>query len=205
MNGHRHITTQVIHVKTIAILAVVLGIACGTSFGQESTDPQPHVAPPELTILKHTFGAENRFVTESVPQSQRGGEPATRVVSQPVMAVSVRAKSNSTKTIVGVRWYFVLTKNTGEEIFSIPFNTPVDIASQQTKTFKAEIERLPKHPRAVTVEELKDPVKARARERIVITCVLFADGTSSPLTAAARNDCQRLQVSPEIRKKIEKL
>jgi hypothetical protein len=191
--------------KTIAISAVVLGIACGAGFGQESTNPPTHAAPPELIILKHTFGLERRFVTEKVPQSQRGGEPATRVVSQPVMTVSVKAKSNSTKTIVGVSWYFVVTRSTGDEVFSFPFITPVDIASKETKTFKAEIERLPKQPRAVTVEELENPVKARAQERIVITCVLFADGTASPLTAAARNDCQRLQVSPEIRRKIEKL
>jgi hypothetical protein len=61
----------------------------------------------------------------------------------------------------------------------------------------------------VTVEELKNQVKTPARipplERVVITCVLFADGTSAPLTDAARGDCRRLQASPEIRKKIEKL
>jgi hypothetical protein len=56
----------------------------------------------------------------------------------------------------------------------------------------------------VTLEELENPIQTRARERIVITCVLFADGTASPLTDAARNDCQRLQASPEIKKKIEK-
>lgn len=189
--------------KTIAtIAAVVLCLACGTSLGQENSDPPPHVAPPELTVLKHAFGSDHRFVTEAVPQSARGGEPATRVVSRGFTSVSVKAKNNTTKRVVGISWYFILSKNTGEEVFSIPFITPVDISSKQTRTFTGEIERLPKHQRAVTVEELKNPVKTRAQERIVVTCVLFADGTSSPLTDAARNDCQRLQSSPEIRKKI---
>jgi hypothetical protein len=191
-------------VKTLATIgAVVLFLACGVAFGQESTDSQPHVAPPEITILKHAFGGERRFVTEATPQSERGGEPATRVVSQPVMTVSVKAKSNVTKTIIGVSWYFVIEKGANEEYFSIPFITPVDIAARQTKTFKAEINRLPMHRRAVTVDELKNPLKT-PHERIVITCVLFSDGTSSPLNEAAKNDCQRLQVAPEIRKKIEK-
>ena len=69
--------------------------------------------------------------------------------------------------LVGIS--FLPTSNTGENIFSIPFNTPVDIASQQTKIFKAEIERLPKPARSVTVEELKNPVKPAPQERIVIT------------------------------------
>jgi hypothetical protein len=188
-----------------AISAVVLFLACGCGYGQDQVDSRPHVSPPELTILKHDFGSDHRFVTESVPQSQRGGEPATRIVSKGFMSVSVKAKNNTTKRVVGISWYFIFTnQNTGENIFSMPFNTPVDIASQQTKIFKAEIERLPKPARAVTVEELKNPVKPTAQERIVITCILFADGTSSPLNEAARSDCQHLQVSAETRKKIEK-
>jgi hypothetical protein len=193
-------------VKTIAtIAAVVISLLCGNSFGQQSNDSTPHVAPPELTILKHSFGSDHRFVTESVPQSERGGEPATRVVSQEFMSVSVKARSNTTKRVVGVSWYFILTNQvTGENIFSIPFNTPVDIASQQTRTFKAEIERLPKPGRAVTVEELKNPVKPPTQERIVITCLMFSDGTLSPLNEAARSDCRRLQAAPEIQTKIQK-
>lgn len=188
-----------------AIGAVVLCLVGGVSFGQQSNDSPPHAAPPELTILKHSFGSDHRFVTESVPQSDRGGEPATRVVSKGFMSVSVKAKSNTTKRVVGIRWYFILTnQDTGEKLFSIPFNTPVDIASRQTKTFKAEIERLPKPGRAVSVEELKNPVKPAELERIVITCILFSDGTSSPLNEAARPDCQHLQAANEIRRKIEK-
>jgi hypothetical protein len=188
-----------------AISAVVVCLACGTGLGQTISDPPPHVAPPELTILKHSFGSEHRFVTESVPRSDRGGEPATRIVSKGFMSVSVKAKNNTTKRVVGISWYFIFTnQNTGENIFSMPFNMPVDIASQQTRTFKAEIERLPKPARAVTVEELKNPVKPAPQERIVITCILFSDGTSAPLNEAARPDCQQLQASTEIRKKIEK-
>jgi hypothetical protein len=188
-----------------AISAVVLFLAGSFSYGQNRADPRPHVAPSELTILKHTFDRERRFVTEAIPESQRGGEPATRIVSQPVLMVSVKAKSNTAKSIIGVSWYFVLTRNTGEEEFSIPFTTPVDIASQQTRTFKGEIERLPGRARAVTVDELKNPARLSAQERIVITCVMFSDGTFSPLNDASKSDCGRLQTSGEIRRKIEKL
>jgi hypothetical protein len=191
-------------VKAIATIgAVVLYLAGGPGCGQESADSKPHVAPPEITILKHAFGGERRFVTEATPQSGRGGEPATRVVSQLVMTVSVKAKSNATKTIVGVSWYFVLEQDANAEYLSIPFITPVDIAARQTKTFKGEIDRLPQHRRAVTVDELKNPIKT-PHERIVITCLIFSDGTFSPLNEAAKRDCRRLQVAPEIRKKIQK-
>ena len=179
--------------------------ACGSSYGQGDAGSPQYAAPADLTILKHHFGGERQFVTESTPQSERGGEPATRVVSQAIMTVSVKAKSNSPKTIVGVSWYFVLAKASGEKVFSIPFFTVVDFTSRQTKTFKGEIERLPKYRRAVSVEELKNPDKSPAGERIVVTCVMFADGTSSPLNEASKGDCQRLQASPQIRKKIEKL
>ena len=191
--------------KAIATIgAVVLYLACGLGCGQDGAAAKPHVAPPELTILKHAFGQERRFVTEATPQSEGGGAPATRVVSKPVMTVSVKARSSATKTIVGVSWYFVLAKAADEEYFSTLFITPVEIAARQTKTFKGEIEKLPTHRRAVTVDELKNPSTTPVQERVVITCVLFSDGTSSPLNEAARNDCQRLQVAPEIRRKIEK-
>jgi hypothetical protein len=191
---------------TAAIGAVFLILFAGSSsYGQGDADSPQYAAPSDLTILKHHFGGERRFVTESTPQSERGGEPATRVVSHSVMTVSVKAKSNSPKNIVGLSWYFVLAKASGERVFSVPFFTEVDLTSRQTKTFKAEIERLPKHPQAISVEELENPDKGPARERIVVTCVMFADGTTSPLNEASKVDCQRLQTSPQIRKKIEKL
>ena len=190
--------------KIASILAaIILSIVSSSTYAQDQAEPKPHVAPSELTILKHSFGSERRFVTESIPESHRGGEPATRVVAQSVMTVSVKAKSNTPKTIIGVSWYFVLAnQNTGQEVFSLPFVTPVDIAAQKTKIFKGQIERLPLPSRAVTVDELKHPVKP-AQERIVITCVMFSDGSLSPLNDASRLDCGRLQTSPELRRKLE--
>lgn len=184
------------------IIACVLLLACG--YGQGKTELPRYVAPTELTILKHNFGSERRFVTESTPQSVRGGEPATRVVSQPISTVSLKVKSKATKTIVGVSWYFVLARNSSEDYFSLPFITPTEIAPQNTRTIKAQVERLPGRARAITVDELKHPDKNSAQERIVITCILFTDGTSSPLNEASQRDCRRLETSPEIRKKIEK-
>ena len=188
---------------TAKIVAWVLVLVGGSSYAQEANPPR-YVAPSELTILKHNFNGERRFVTETTPQSERGGEPATRVVSQPVMTVSVKVRSNAAKPIIGVSWYFVLSKTSTEDYFSLPFVTPVDIAPRNAKTFKANVERLPRHSRAVSVDELQQPDKTPPRERIVITCVAFADGTTSPLNEASQNDCRRLETSPEIKKKLEK-
>jgi hypothetical protein len=192
-------------VTTIVTIGVcLLFFAGGYGYAQDTTPPR-YAAPSELTILKHNFGGERRFVTEATPQSERGGEPARRIVSQPVMTVSVKVRSNATKPIIGISWYFVLTKNSTEDYFSLPFVTQIDIAPQNAKTFKADVERLPGRARAVTVDELKHPDKSPVRERIVITCVAFADGTTSPLNEASKSDCGRLATRPEIRKKIEKL
>jgi hypothetical protein len=185
------------------IISWVLVLAAASSYGQNANPPQ-YVAPSELTILKHNLNGEHRFVTEATPQSERGGEPATRVVSQQVMTLSVKVRSNTAKPIVGVSWFFVLTKNSKEDYFSLPFVTPVAIGPQNERTFKAEVERLPKHPRTVTVDELRQTGDSPPRERIVITCVAFADGTTSPLNEASKSDCRRLETSPEIKKKIEK-
>ena len=192
--------------KNLATISVcVLFFACGSSSAQQS-DPPRYSAPTDLTILKHSFGGERRFVTEAMPESERGGQPATRIVSAPVMTVSVKVRNNATRAIVGVSWYFVLTRNASEDYFSVPFVTPTDISPRNSKTFKAEVQRLPGRSRAVTVEELKNADKrpGRERERIVITCVVFSDGTTSPLNDASKRDCRQLETSPEIRRKIEK-
>ena len=177
-----------------------------SNYGQVREGPPSYVTPPQLTILKHTFAPESRFATEPIAASERGGEPATRVVAQTVMAVSEKAKSSAPKTIVGVSWYFAMRTRNGEALFNVPFLTQVEIASQQTKTFKGEMERMPwARPRAVTVDELKNqPEQTPMQQRVVITCMIFSDGTFSALNDASKSDCERLQASPEIRKKIEK-
>ena len=185
------------------IIAGLLVLAGSSSYAQDANPPR-YVAPAELTILKHSLNSERRFVTEATPQSERGGEPATRVVSQIALTLSVKVRSNATKPIIGVSWYFVLAKTSTEDYFSLPFVTPIDIAPQNERTFKADIERLPRQPRAVSVDELQQPDKTPPRERIVITCVAFADGTTAALNEASQNDCRRLETSAEIRKKIDK-
>jgi hypothetical protein len=187
------------------ILGSILLLAGGAVCAQNSLDGPGREAPAELRILNHTFGSDRKFVTEATPTSPNGGEPATRVVTKSTMAVSVKVKSESSRTIAGVSWYFEVERN-GEQYFRLPFITPVEIQAGKTKTFKGEIERLPRRPpRTVTVDELKNPVSAPAQEHVVITCILFSDGRVSPLNDAAVADCQRLQSQPEIRKKLQKL
>jgi hypothetical protein len=80
----------------------------------------------------------------------------------------------------------------------------IQIDGGKTKTITGEISELPRgHRRAVTVEELQNPDKTPAQERIVISCVLFADGTFSSLNDASKTDCNQLQAAPQIRKKLQ--
>jgi hypothetical protein len=190
---------------SVIIPAFVLFLAGGAVCAQSSTDGPGRDAPAELRILNHTFGSDQRFVTETTPTSTNGGEPATRVVTKSTMAVSVKVKSESSRTIAGVSWYFEVERN-GELYFRIPFITPVEIPAGKTKTFKGLIESLPRrHPGIVTVDELKNPLNTPAQEHVVVTCILFSDGAVSSLNDAGDLDCQRLQSSPEIRKKLQKL
>ena len=187
------------------IPALVLFVATGALYAQNTTDRPGHESPGELRILNNNFGSDAKFVTEATPISPSGGEPATRVVTKSTMAVSVKVKSESARTVAGVSWYFEVERS-GNQYFRIPFITPVEIRPGRTKSFKGEIERLPgRRPQIVTVDELKNPVNSPAREHVVITCILFSDGTVSPLNNATAVDCQRLQSSPEIRKKLQKL
>ena len=187
------------------IPAFILFLTGGGLCAQDSTDGPRRESPAELRILNHTLGSDAKFVTEATPTSPNGGEPATRVVTKPIRAVSVRVKSESSRTIAGVSWYFAVERN-GEQYFRIPFITPVEIPAGKTKTFRGEIEEMPRRrPHTVSVDELKNPGNSTAREHVVITCILFSDGTVSPLNDAADADCQRLQSSPEIRKKLQKL
>jgi hypothetical protein len=122
-------------------------------------------------------------------------EPATAARRESVTFVSVTVKSVTTKTIVGVSWYFVLQKGSEEELFRVPFITQAHIESAKTKAIKGELDMaglLRRHPQTVTVDQLKNPDRTPAHERIVISCLLFSDGTFSPLNDSANQDCQRL-------------
>lgn len=193
--------------QTIATIAAVVLIVAGAPSGRQNPVSSVHEAPPELTILKHVFGSARRFTTEAA-DSKPGGEPNPHVVSKILLSVSVKATSRASKPIVGVSWNFVfVNKNTGEELFNIPFITPIFLGPQQTKTFKGDFDKdeLPHHPRTVSVDELgKSAAPPAAEERVVITCVMFADGTFSALNDEVRSDCSHLQSSPEIKKKLQK-
>lgn len=186
------------------ILVCLLSFSIGSSIpGQKSesgSTPQRD-APPEVTILQHKYGSKRRFVNQTRRNS--GQEPTTQVITQSVPIISVKVRSISSKAIVGFSWFLVFEMNNDENYSRMPFITAVDIKPNTTKTFYGEIdiESLPRHPRTITVDELKNPPATRPKERIEINCVLFSDGTTSPLNDAAEADCQRLRASSQIRKK----
>ena len=176
----------------------------GTCHAQGADAPRYSDSPPEVTVLKHSRGFTRKFTTERVPQSENGGEPPTRVVSKSVMTIKADLKSNTTRSVAGISWYFIVQRNPDDVYFRIPFVSPIQIDGGKTKTVTGEIRELPRgHRRAVTVDELQNPDKTPAQERIVISCVLFADGTVSSLNDASKTDCNQLQASPQIRKKLQ--
>jgi hypothetical protein len=156
--------------------------------------PTSDEAPPEIVVLKHALEHQARLVNE-MSRDPQTAEPATAVRRQSVTFISVAVKSATTKTIVGVSWYFVLQKGSEEELFRVPFITQAHIESAKTKAIKGELDMaslLRRHPQTLTVDQLKNPVRTPAQERIVISCLLFSDGTFSRLNDSAKQDCQRL-------------
>ena len=155
----------------------------------QNASAQDTEAPAEVTILKHRFRSEGRFVNETRPNSQTG---AMQVLQTSVLTASVKLRSNTTKNIVGISWYFILQKSVNEEYFRIHFISRIEIQPHRTRTLKEVIKKIPMPPRAVSVDELKNPRQPPAQERIVVNCVLFSDGSFSPLNDSAQKDCKRL-------------
>ena len=166
--------------------------------GQSNKNGEPLAtsdeAPPEIVIIKHALEQGARFSNE-MSRDPQSAEPATQPRRESVTFISVSVKSNTTKTIVGVSWYFVLQQGSEDEFFRVPFITPANIESKKTKTIKGELDMVDlmrRHPHTVTVDQLKNPVRTPAQERIVVSCLLFSDGTFSGLNEAANADCRRL-------------
>jgi hypothetical protein len=160
-------------------------------------------SPPEVTILKHGYSFEPGFVSAVKPDSQSThDEPATKIWTKTVIVVSAKVRSNTTKKITGITWYFVLKKSSGEEYFRIRFSSQTEIAGEKTKTLKGTLERWPRGPRrAVSVDELRARPPAPPQERILISCLLFSDGSFSSLKDSPTEDCQGLVSAEKIQKK----
>jgi hypothetical protein len=180
------------HVLTRSLVLLVLFLVgvkqcvCQTQDAGES--------PPEVTILKHGYSFERGFVSAVKPDSQSThDEPVTKLWTKTVIVVTAKVRSNTTKKITGVTWYFVLKKSSDEEYFRIRFSSHTEIAGGKTKTLKGTLERWPRVPRrAVSVDELKVGPPAPPQERILISCMLFSDGSFSSLKDSPTEDCQGL-------------
>ena len=177
--------------NTAWVLASLLCFSSSTSSQQENQNApaQDAEAPAEVTILKHRFRSEGRFINETRPNSETG---ATQVLQTSVLTASVKVRSNTTKTIVGISWYFILQKSVSEEYFRIHFVSRTEIQPHKTQTLKEDIRKIPMPARAVSVDELKNPRQPHTQERIVVNCVLFSDGSFSPLDDSAQKDCRLL-------------
>ena len=151
-------------------------------------------APPEVTILKHGWSFERSFTSKvkTDPQNANDGS-MSQVFMRSVMFVSVKVRNNTTKKITGVTWYLVLIKaGSEEELARMRFSSQTEIKAKKTAMIKGQLQRWPRAPRAVTVDELKTEVVGPAKERVQISCLLFADGSFSSLKESSNSDCHSL-------------
>jgi len=89
-------------------------------------------------------------------------------------------------------WYFVLHKSADEEYFRVRFVNTTIIEAGKTRTLTGEMDRIPRPPQTVSVDELSKP-RPQAQERIVISCVMFDDGSFSSLNEFTKEDCESLK------------
>jgi len=179
---------------------VLMLSACGLVLGQLKNDrkklPPRWDSPPEVTILEHRFGASKKPVidTSPDPQSPRG-EPSSMIRMSVNTAVSIKIRNETTRKIVGMIWYFVLHKTVDEEYFRVRFVNTSAIEAGKTRTLVGEMETIPgpnPQTRVVTVDELGKPIPP-PQERIVISCILFADGSFASLNEFTKEDCESLK------------
>lgn len=187
-------------VRALGAGCILMLSAAGLVPGQRKNEkqlPPRWDSPPEVTILKHQFGVSKKFVNESTPNpSDPTGEPGSRLRRNINPAVQLKIKSQTTRKIVGMVWYFVLQKSENEEFFRIRFVNTKVIEAGKTETLTGEIDRIPRGPQTISVDELREP-RPQAQERIVISCLMFGDGSFSSLNESTKEDCESLKSIPK--------
>lgn len=182
----------------MSVAWIVVVVAC--LIGAEPSFSQTVDAgdsPPEVTILKHGWSFERRFASKvKIDPQNANDESMSQVFIRFATFVSVKVRNNTTKKITGVTWYLVLIKaSSEEELARMRFSSQTKIEPKKTAMVKGKLERWPRGPRAVTVDELKTQVVGPPKERVQISCLLFADGSFSSLKESSNSDCHSL-VSP---------
>lgn len=172
------------------VVAVACLIGAAPSFSQTDAGD----APTEVTILKHGWSVDRRFTSKVKARRQSANdESMSQITISSVAVVSVKVRNNTTKTITGVTWYLVLIKaSSEEELARMRFSSQTEIKAKKTAMVRGRVERWPRTPRAVTVDELKTEVVGPAKERVQISCLLFADGSFSSLNESSTSDCHSL-------------
>jgi hypothetical protein len=178
------------------ILLSTGGLLCGQRNNNKQKLPPRWDSPPEVTILEHRFGSSKKpYIDTSPDPNSPKGEPSSSVRMSVNPAVSLKIKNETTKKIVGMIWYFVLHKTADEEYFRVRFVDTSTVEAGKTRTLVGEMEAIPRpnpQTRVVTVDELGKPIPP-PQERIVISCIMFADGSFSSLNEFTKEDCESLR------------
>ena len=169
--------------SVLLIMMAGLCLAPGDLHAQNKTsvDPNAPNAPPDVTILAHELRYENRLITRRA-----------MVVNRLVRMATIKVQNNSNRKIAGISWYFVVLKNREEVYFRLPYATISEIDPNKSKTLKGFF-WVPRteQTQTVTVEDLELPPKFQSV--VLVSCVLFSDGSFSALNDSAKQDCDRLQ------------
>lgn len=185
-----------IPVRELLAASILLLSAGGLLLGQRKNEkhlPPRWDSPPEVAILKHEFGISKKFASKTYPNpSNPSGEPLSRLATNVNPAVHLKLKSQTPKRIVGIVWYFVLHKSANEEHFRVRFVDTSPIEAGKTRTLAGEMDRVPRGPQTVSVDELRTPPQP-PQERIVISCIRFDDGSFSSLNEFTKEDCESLK------------
>lgn len=180
-------------------------LASGLAASQRKNEkplPPRWDSPPDVTILKHHFGTVRKYVSQtSADPLNPSSEPSSRIRSQITPGVELKIRNETTKKIVGMTWYFVLHRTANEEYFRVRFVNTSIIEAGKTKTITGEMDSIPRPPqttRVVSADELDEPIPP-AQERIVISCIMFADGSFSSLNEFTKEDCESLKPIEKIK------
>lgn len=191
MQLNPHIGVRELLAGCILVLSAV-GLVLGQRKNEKQLPPRWD-SPPEVTILKHHFGVSKKFLSETTPNpSSTSDEPTSRLRTNVNPAVYLKIKNQTSKKIIGMIWYFVLHKSENEEFFRVRFVNTTGIEARKTKTLTGEMDRIPRPPQTVSVDELSRP-RPQAQERIVISCIMFDDGSFSSLNEFTKEDCESLK------------
>jgi hypothetical protein len=149
-------------------------------------------------------GSGNADVSQRVMRADDPGAPASTpsaipVTGPPLMrgrgveyVYRVKLRNDGEKAISGVGWeYQFLDPDTGQEINHHRFESLGSVKPGKSRTLESTSVAPP--AKVVSAAALGRGGKARYKERVVVKCIAYSDGTVSWHDSGSEDDCARLK------------